>query len=89
MPDSVWRRPSVRQACKNLRRKQNLFRPFSVTPVNKGFRPGADALMAPAGPSAASATSALTGFDFDLGFSPRLRASAVNILFVLEAMYAY
>jgi hypothetical protein len=45
--------------------------------------------MAPAGPSAASATSALSGFDFDLGFSPRLRASAVNILFVLEAMYAY
>jgi len=39
--------------------------------------------------SAASATSALSGFDFDLGFSPRLRASAVNILFVLEAMYAY
>jgi len=45
-------------------------------------------------PSAVSATSALSGFDFDFGFSPRLRASAVNILFVayaigqMEAMYA-
>ena len=42
--------------------------------------------------SAASATSALSGFD--VGFSPRLRASAVNILFVafaidqMEALYA-
>jgi hypothetical protein len=38
-------------------------------------------------PSAASATSALSGFDF--GFSPRLSASVVNILFVPEAVYAY
>jgi hypothetical protein len=44
--------------------------------------------------SAASATSALSGFDFDFGFSPRLCASAVNIFFVayaisqMEAMYA-
>jgi hypothetical protein len=35
--------------------------------------------ISPAFPSASSATSALSGFDFDLVFSQRLRASAVNI----------
>jgi hypothetical protein len=39
--------------------------------------------MAPAGPSAPSATSALSCFDFALRFSPRLRVSAVNILLCL------
>ena len=38
--------------------------------------------------SAISATSALSGPDFDFGLSPRLSASAVNILFPPEDVYA-
>jgi len=41
--------------------------------------PSAGDYMASAHPSASSATSALSGFDFDFCFSPRLSASAVNI----------
>ena len=42
----------------------------------------AGAHIAPAEPSASSATSAPSRFAFDLGFSQRLRVSAVNIILV-------
>ena len=70
---------SVKQACKNLQRKQDYFPPHSRKRMNKGFGP-IDCLWehlripvptphgAPAGRSVASATSVLSGLAFDFDF---------------------